>query len=290
MIAIHRKSWTPLDVSVLLLMIGVGIWSFRSPLRDIAALALKDDEQSHILLAPIIALWLVWVRRSRLALLGAEPNLLGPALVAIGAAACWWGFHSDTFLAWHGGAVLALLGMLVAVTGPALFRQLGPAVLALAFLIPVPGAIRTFVAVPLQSVASNVTYSCLSFLGMQPGRMGNVLIINGEQVAVAEACNGMRLVFALTLVVFAFVFSTQLRNGTRLTLLLLSPFIALVANILRLVPTSVLYGVLSPQHAHLFHDIAGWLMLPLTLLALLAMLRVFRWLDLPLDSYRLAYR
>jgi hypothetical protein len=53
-------------------------------------------------------------------------------------------------------------------------------------------------------------------------KSGNVLIINGERVGVGEACNGMRLVFALALVVYAFAFGTPLKPATRLILLALS--------------------------------------------------------------------
>lgn len=290
MICPIRRNWTVVDALALLALLGVVVWSFRAPLGDMVTLALKDDEQSHILLAPLVAAWLVWLRRSRLSLLKVSPHLAGPACVVGGAILSWWGFQSDTYVAWHSGALLAVLGMILSITGPALIRQFAPAVAAMAFMIPIPGTIRQALAIPLQSMATNVTHSCLDIFGVQAARMGNVLIINGEQVAVAEACNGMRLVFALALVVFAFAFSTPLRNSVRFALILFSPLVALGANVIRLVPTSLLYGVTSPERAEMFHDISGWLMLPLALVVLSGLLRLFRWLEFPVMSYRLAYQ
>jgi len=61
-------------------------------------------------------------------------------------------------------------------------------------------------------------------------------------VTVAEACNGMRMVFALVLVSYAFAFSMPLRNGVRLVVLAASPLAAIVCNVIRLIPTIWLYG------------------------------------------------
>ncbi|UCD76259.1 MAG: exosortase/archaeosortase family protein, partial [Phycisphaerales bacterium] len=118
-------------------------------------------------------------------------------------------------------------------------------------------------------------------------RSGNVLIINGEQVAVGEACNGMRLVFALTLVVYAFAFGSPLKPGTRLVLLVLSPLIAILCNVIRLVPTSLIFGHGNPAMAERFHDLAGWVMLGAALLMLGGVLRLIRWLEFPVMSFRL---
>jgi len=251
-------------------------------------LATSDAEHSHILLAPIVALWLVWLRRSRLKLIKVQPNLAGPIIVVLGCLVSWGGFQTDMYIAWHSGGLIAIFGMLISMTGWEPFRHFGPAFFVLLFLLPVPGSIRQEVSVPLQSMAAWTTHAFMELFGFQVGRLGNVLVINGEQVAVAEACNGMRLVFSLTIVVYAFVFSVPLRLGTRLVLIALSPLIALVANVIRLIPTSLLYGMVEPSQAELFHDISGWIMLPLALIALIGILKLFNWLYLPVNSFRLA--
>lgn len=286
---LHRgKPWTPMSVAMLVLMFVTTAWMFLDPLRDMLNVALRDAEQSHILLAVPVALWLLWLRRSRLSLIGVRPSLLGTGMVAAGCLLTWFGFRNDVFVAWHGGAVLALIGTLISVTGLEPLRSFGAAFGALVFVIPVPGSIRQMIAIPLQSVATSVTHSSLELFGFQAAKLGNVLIINGEQIAVAEACNGMRLVFALTLVVYAFVFSSPLRPGTRVLMILISPIIAVLANVIRLVPTSLLYGSTSADQAVMFHDLAGWAMLPIALLALIGVLRLLRWLEFPVTTFRLA--
>jgi exosortase len=160
--------------------------------------------------------------------------------------------------------------------------------LSLLFLIPVPGAIRQALAQPLQLFAASFTGEVLGLLGLDIVREGAVLVIRGNPIAVGEACDGMRMVFALALVVFAFVFSVPLRFETRILLLVLSPFIALLCNVLRLIPTAIAYGFVDADRAQQIHDWAGWAMLPAALVMLVGVVKLLQWLELPVYRWRLA--
>lgn len=283
-----RKAWNIRDFALLAFLIALGAWLLRQPLADIFSIGLRDEEQSHIFLAPAVAAWLLWLRRTRLRYVMVQPSLLGPLVVAIGWVISWWGFQTGTQIAWHGGAVLALVGIPLSMTGSTPLHILAPVFLVLVFMLPIPGEIRHRIAHPMQELATGVTHSVLQVIGVSAVRSGNVLIINGEQVAVGEACNGMRMVFALTLVVYAFAFSSPLRMGTRIVLLGLSPAIAVVCNVIRLVPTSLIFGHGSAEMAERFHDLAGWVMLLVALAMLGGVLRLIRWLEFPVMSFRLA--
>ena len=71
-------------------------------------------------------------------------------------------------------------------------------------------------------------------------------------------------------------------------LLILSPFVALLCNVIRLVPTSMVYGYGSVTAAEQFHDLAGWVMLPIALGLMVTVLRLLDWLELPVRQWRLA--
>lgn len=283
-----RRTWQFRDFAQLALLLGVGLWLNRQPLADIIAIGWHDAEQSHIFLAPIVAGYLLWLRRSRLRYVMLQPSLAGLAIAAVGWLMSWWGFESGVQVAWHGGAIVSLLGILLSMTGLTPLHLFAPVFAVLLFMLPVPGEIRHRLALPLQELATTVTYSMLQFIGVAALKSGNILVINGEQVAVGEACNGMRMVFALTLVVYAFAFGTPLKPGTRMTLLLLSPGIAMLCNVLRLVPTSLIFGYGNNETAQRFHDLAGWVMLPVAMIMLAAVLRAIRWLEFPVTQLRLA--
>ena len=175
-------------------------------------------------------------------------------------------------------------------TGLEPVRQFAPVFAVLVLALPIPGMIRTEIAFPLQGMATTVTHGILELIGVSTIKQGYVLLINGEQIAVGEACNGMRMVFAFGLVTYAFAFSTPLKRSTRIALLALSPLIALVCNVIRLVPTSLIYGYGTAIRAEWFHDVSGWVMLPIALLMLITVLRLLTWLEFPVTSLRFAIR
>jgi len=284
----RSRSWRVFDALLFLAALGVGVWTVRHPLYDIVHVALRDQEQSHILLVPFVAAWLIWLRRSRLRFIRVTPSLLGPLTAVVGWGVNWFGFEYGVQIAEHAGAFIVLLGVLISFCGLEPLRQFKSTALLLVFALPVPGTIRLAIAHPLQTLATDWTYALLELFSVAVEKSGNVLIINGEEIAVAEACNGMRMVFALTLVVYAFAFSVPLRLYMRVTLIVLSPFIALACNVIRLIPTSLFYGYSTAEYAEWVHDISGWIMLPIALFIVFHVVRMVRWLEFPVSPMRLA--
>ena len=283
-----RRSWRFIDG---VLMAGLGALAVLSawPVwNGIFERALNDAEQSHVLLAPVIAVWLVWVRRERLRRCRPQWSMVGPGVVAFGAGLAWFGFNNG-FLAFEDlGAVLMLIGAIVTICGVQTSRNFFPAFIALLFLVPVPGMIRQQIAIPLQNMTAVITNAGLDLCGFPVAREGNVLLINGREVAVAEACNGMRMVSALVLVSFAFVFSTPMRQSIRLVILAGSPIVALLCNVIRLVPTVLFYGYASDATADFFHDASGWIVLVVALGILWSFLSLLRWIEVPVTPYAVA--
>lgn len=279
-------SWgRELRVCVLSLL---SLFAFHEPLWDIVEQARSVGEQSYTLLVPLVAVYVMLVRRSRIKRHrdGAGASI-GAGLVVLAWAVFVVGRDRDVLVLWHAAPVLAIVGVVAAVYGFSLLWHLLPGFLILFAMIPLPGSVRLLIARPLQSLATGVTALLLDVAGVPAVRMGNVIEISGVQVAVGEACNGMRLLMPLVVVMYAFVFSLPLRGSVRMILLLMCPLVALVSNVIRLVPTAVSYGYF-PGVATQVHDLAGWLMIPLAVLLLLAVLRVMEWFDLPVSRYRLA--
>ena len=84
------------------------------------------------------------------------------------------------------------------------------------------------------------------------------------------------MVFALIIVCFLYAFGTDMSNRARLFVILVSPIVALVANVVRLVPTVWLYGYAEQKTAVLFHDVSGWAMMPLALFGLIGIGAIVR--------------
>jgi len=283
-----RRSWKFSDGVLLVSLAALAIVAARDIWTNIFTIGFGDEEQSHIIIAPIVVVWLAWLRRDRLRLTPHAPSLFGPLVIALGYLLSAHGFRVGLDLFWHSGAIVMLIGAVLTVTGPAVLWRFLPAVIALGFLLPVPGRIRRPIANVLQDASARATEFLLDIFAVPVVRSGNLLTINDYEVAIAEACNGMRMVAALALVSFAFVFSVPMRWNIRILILLISPVIALIVNVIRLIPTVLMYGYTSEDLAQLFHDISGWAMLVLAIGMLWSLLGLLRWLEVPISPIPLS--
>jgi exosortase/archaeosortase family protein len=93
---------------------------------------------------------------------------------------------------------------------------------------------------------------------------GNIILIDDLQIGVLEACSGLGMLvtfFALSTAV-AFVIQRRLRD--KLIIFLSAVPIGMLMNLLRITVTGVLHRTAGSDLANLvFHDLAGWLMMPL---------------------------
>jgi exosortase len=285
----NRRGWTPARLGAGLALVAASVAVTFDAWKDIYRIASRDEEASHIFLVPVVAVWLFWTRRRRLRHFRPRESLFGPLMVLAG-----WALYSsgDTFLVqsfYHSGAVLMAVGCLVTVFGTALLREFSPVFLTLVFLVPVPGRVRQQIAIPLQTLTAKATAELFNLVGAPITRSGNTLSVNGNDVQIAEACNGLRMMFALALAMFAFAFGSPLRAYARVLVLAATPVTAVVCNVIRLVPTVWVYGYHSSTFATTFHDVSGWVMLVVAFLMLLAIIRLLRWALVPVTTYTLAY-
>ncbi len=283
-----RHRWMPRHIFAIVCLVAAAIFASFDQWAEIFSFAWTDEEMSHILLVLPISFWLIWIRRVRFRRCPPSPNWTGVFIVVAGWCLAAWSFQHAFQAGYHGGAVMMLIGAVISVVGMQVIINQLPGVLILFFLVPIPGNIRLSIAGPLQNATARVTTFTLELFGFWVERSGNLVVINEMPVAVAEACNGMRMVFALVLVVYAFAFTVPLRNSVRILVLLLSPAAAIVCNVFRLVPTVLLYGFAPEKIADDFHTISGWLMLPVAFLVLVLVMRALRWALVPTYRFTLA--
>jgi len=118
--------------------------------------------------------------------------------------------------------------------------------------------------VPLQSWATASSVFCLEAAGFDVIREGNVININGTLVAVAEACNGLRMLTAFFVVSATAVLSVHRPRWEKALILASSIPIALLCNTIRLTLTSYAFTRLDgSQWEGAFHDFGGLAMMPL---------------------------
>jgi len=285
----RRNGWTAWHLAGAAALAAAGVALTFEAWADMFTIAWGDEEASHIFLVPIIAAWLVYVRRERLRYCAPTGHWVGPALIAAGWVVSSIGYYNSMQALWHAGAVVVVVGCALTALGADVLRRFLPAIAVLIFLVPVPARLRLGIALPLQEVLAQMTWGAFDLAGVDVEQFGNTLTINGQPVQVAEACNGLRMVFTLVLVSYAVAFGTPLKSYARFLLIALSPLSALVCNFVRMVPTVWLFGHASNSVAATFHDVAGWIMLFVAFLLLMGIIRVLRWAMLPVARFTLAY-
>lgn len=260
---------------------------FEAPLRDVIQTAMRTQDAGYIFIVPLIALYLGWLRRSRLGFMDFKPSFLGVLIVGLGITISLVGYDFDVLVAWHFGGLLAFIGIAIASLGTSFVRGFLPGFLILFAALPVPGQVRQAFSRPLQEFAVSFTAMTLDLLGVSSVQAGNVLKVEGIAMAVGEACDGMRLLVPLGIVIFAFVYSLPLRPSIRLFLIASSIPVVLICNVARLVPTALAYAYL-PDYAPMVHDVGGWVSIPLAIVLLLLLLRLMPSFEVPVTRWRLA--
>lgn len=291
----NRLTWGRLCCAALLL--AAGMWVCRDAWAEVFTYAANNEEYSHIFVVPFVAALLVYVRRLRLRHFQIVGTLAGPFIAGAGLSLMFAGYQTGKAAFMHSGSVMAALGCVVSVLGKnAIFRFL-PAVIVLGFLVPVPVEWRQEIALKLQRYTTSIAHVLLGSMGFENTVAGMTLSMNGRPVQIAEACNGMRSVFMLLLLGFAFAFGYPLRNSVRLLLLAAGPIVALACNVVRTIPTILMYGYAPDWFADpktgtwladQFHWVAGYAMYAGSFLLWLGIIWVLRWAMLPIQRYTLA--
>jgi exosortase len=238
--------------------------------------AWNDPQYSHGWLVPVFAAFLLWSRRGKLDAAALRPSWWGLPPLAVGLALRLVG--AAYYLNWL--EMFAILpcawGLCLLAGGGAAWRWAWPGILFLAFMIPLPYSLATFLSRPLQWLATLCSTFVMQTIGLPAVAEGNIIHINENMLNIVEACSGLRMLMVFIAMATAFAVIVRRPWVDKVLLIASAIPIALVSNILRITLTGVLYesGV-SSEAAHVFfHDLAGWLMMPLALLFLLAELKL----------------
>jgi exosortase len=242
------------------------LWSYWPGIVDLWSLWQRSDEYSSGLLVPFLAVYILWSRRHTIAKCRIRPCLWG-LLAFLGAQ----GVRLFGLFFMYGSAgrlsiVLSIAALVLLLFGWQLFRKVSTILLFLCLMLPWPNRVQAAVALPLQRWATSSAVFCLEVIGYEVVQEGNVIHMGGATVAVAEACNGLRMVTAFFVISGLVVLLVERTWWEKLTVLVSSLPIALLCNTIRLAITAIAFTVLSGEHwEKIFHDFGGYAMMPLSL-------------------------
>lgn len=253
---------------------------FQETIKDLLVDWANDPDYGHGLLLLPVAIYLAW--RSRLRGDWVPSRVTGGLILAAAVALFWLGTIAAEFFTRRFAVLLALFGLVLYYRGWQQARAWWLPFGLLLVTVPIPEVVLNTITLPLQLLASRVAVGFLQFRHVPADLAGNIIMLPGTELFVAEACSGLRSLSAL-------VGMSLLMGGTLLTtisgrviLLLFAVPAALTANALRVFLTGYFVYYVGPEAAEgMLHQSAGIAVFLLALGFVAAGMSILRRLEVP---------
>jgi exosortase len=230
-----------------------------------------DEDVNHGFLVPLAAAWIAWGRREKLMALKLQPSWWGLGVMGWGVVqACLGWLGAELFLQ-RTAVLILLVGILLALGGTVLVKELAFPLLLLPFMIPLPAVIYNSITFKLQLFASWMAEGALDLLGYPVLRDGNILELASQKLSVAEACSGIRGLMSLSFLSLIYAYFFDDRVWMRWVLLVATLPIAILANAGRVTIAGVLSEINPDLARGLFHELEGWVIFVIAFVMLIGL-------------------
>ena len=251
-------------------------WLYADVIPALVRQWAADPDYSHGFFVVPLAVFFAWKRRAALAALPLRPHVAGLAVLLVSLGLFIAGRYGSELFLTRVSMVGVLAGLILFLVGPVHLRRLVLPIAFLLFMIPLPAIVFNYVAFPLQLLASRLGALVISATGVPVLREGNVLLLPGRSLEVAEACSGIRSLLSLLMLAIVLGYFTERRAGPRAAIAIAAVPIAVIANAVRVAGTGLASYWISPDAAEgFFHTFSGWLMFIVALAGLVAVQRGF---------------
>lgn len=266
----------------LLALVAVFVWSYWATIVDLWQIWQRSDEYSIGMLVPFLAVYILWSRRDKISQCPVKPSMIGMFGYIFAQAFRFFGLFFMYGSAERLSFVISIISLVILIFGWSVIRRIYAVLLFLFLMLPLPARVHSGLMLPLQNMATESAVFCLELIGYPVIKEGNVIHINDTSVAVAEACNGLRMVMSFIVIVSLVVLIVRQPFWKKLILMISGIPIALLCNTIRLTVTSVIFTKISgEQWEKFFHDFGGYAMMPVALLIVIAELWILTKLTTP---------
>ena len=260
----NRPKVLLMAAALLLVLVGTH-WA---TLRQMVDRWTHDPQYSHGFIVPLFALVVLWSRRDLLQHVTWKPAWSGVSLLMVGVVMRFIAVQSDIEPLDALSLLPTSFGLVLLVGGWSVLGWSWPALAFLGFMLPLPFSIESALALPLRRIATEMSTYALQTLGCPANAEGNIIYIDDIRLGVEEACSGLGMLMTFFALATALAMIVRAPLYDRLTLVASAIPIAILANVIRITATGVAYhlaGKDSSVAELIYHDLAGWLMMPMAL-------------------------
>jgi exosortase C (VPDSG-CTERM-specific) len=253
---------------------------FGAPLAQLFNYARHDDVNSYVVLVPFVCAYLLWIRRSTLANQFQAAHWPGAGLLVIAAIlggiamhfrpTPWMPAESDrltlsTFsfvlLVWAGGFFFLGRDWMRSAAFPVCF---------LIFVVPLPSALVGLLENASKVASAEAANLFFSISGTPTLRNGNVFLLPGITIEVAQECSGIRSTYVLILTALLAGNLFLIKTWSRIVLVCLVIPLGIIRNGFRVWTIATLCIHFGPQMIHsVIHRRGGPAFFALSLIALM---------------------
>jgi exosortase D (VPLPA-CTERM-specific) len=265
-----RWHFSPFGWGVLAFAVVAAYIPFAGVLNGLFGVWNLQPEYSHGVLIPVISLFLIWRERAALVRSPFTGSWLGVGLVVLGIFLWALGELSTIWVIAQYAFLVALYGLVLALTGGSVFRRLWMPLLILWFMIPLPAFFAGSLSLDLQLLSSTLGTALIRLAGISVYLDGNVIDLGTYKLQVAEACSGLRYLFPLMTLAFIVAYLFRGAAWKRAVLFLASIPIAVFMNSLRIGLIGVTVEFWGVKMAEgVLHAFEGWVVFMASMLVLL---------------------
>jgi exosortase len=237
---------------------------------------------SHGFAIPLIAGYLIWSRRDRLASTPIEPSLWGVPVLLLGLGSFVLGRAAEEVVIARFSIPVTLLGLVLLLAGPRMTKGVWFGIAYLAFMVPLPYITLKTLTTRSRLLDAAVATHLLGWLGVPVHRDGVLLHLPNVVLEVADDCSSIPVLAALLSLGAVYASLVQRPVVVRAALILMTVPLAIGANIIRITLTAAAaYYVGLWTLGSLFHKFNGTVNFLLTLWLLILLdagfVRLMRW-------------
>jgi exosortase len=230
-----KASWSNAQYShgwiVPLFSVGILLW-WRKPLGPVTTSA-RIAGLTLLLAGFGVRLFAAWFRIVTIDMYTFVPAMAGAFLLCCGWSGMRWGWAPIAFLI---------------------------------FMFPLPDEATRYLLGPLQTLATTVSTFALQTFGLEAYQEGNQIVIGEMHLGVVDACSGLRMLTIFIALSVALVMLGERPWWENAIIIASAIPIALIVNSIRITVTGMLYQIATSEIAEMvFHDLAGWIMMPMAL-------------------------
>jgi exosortase len=233
-----------------------------------------DENMGHGFFVPILAGYIAWHRRAELMAEPRKPNFFGLVVVILGGLLSFVATLGAELFSARLSFVVALFGTILYLGGTRWIKILLFPLVLLLFMIPIPAIIYSALTMKLQNLASELGEMLITLMGIPVLRQGNTLRIPSQVLDIAEACSGIRSLMTLLFLALVISYFMDKKVWMRWALLLATVPIAICANGVRVAVTAQLSEIDLRLASGVYHEIEGYIVYVVALLALLGVHRL----------------